>query len=313
MSRQHGSSSHDTLPSCALERLPHLVHRELLSHLAYPDIKALVSASPIFLEHHTLDRSSVLRRSLPLTLGHAYVDAVAAFESSLADFQHSRSNGVIRQFTVFYKALIQNDRAPNASTNGDAAAMTQFHMGTIIPLVDAYANWANVLGQIEWHIDKNNPKFATKQLHTPESVFDMGDKCTGSSRDNLARGLQLLGSLFTKDRSHEELVAFMQEKITNAKGDFLDFITCIETPRRLRREVYPSDRNTKQENRDPLPFKGGVDQDADGPLRPLAWTLIWGGTYSTLYGPYTSEDIRRWGYVFWDADRLWQLRQIKLW
>ena len=44
--------------------------------------------------------------------------------------------------------------------------------------------------------------------------------------------------------------------------------------------------------------------DADGSQPPLAWTLMWGGTYSNVYGWYIEPDFRRWGYVFWDAARI---------
>ena len=47
-----------------------------------------------------------------------------------------------------------------------------------------------------------------------------------------------------------------------------------------RREAHPSERDRMAEERAPFPFRG--DGDGDGP--PLAWTIIWGGTYSNLYG-----------------------------
>lgn len=37
---------------------------------------------------------------------------------------------------------------------------------------------------------------------------------------------------------------------------------------------------------------------------PLAWTVIWGGTYSNLIGAYVSDEMRRWAYVLWDVGRL---------
>lgn len=68
----------------------------------------------------------------------------------------------------------------------------------------------------------------------------------------------------------------------------------------LRRQHNQYDRDRLQEERSPLPFRG--DEEEDGP--PLAWTLIWGGTYSNLYGYYIPEGMSHWGYVFWDAVRL---------
>lgn len=37
---------------------------------------------------------------------------------------------------------------------------------------------------------------------------------------------------------------------------------------------------------------------------PLAWTILWKGTYSSLLGYYLPSMCRRWGYVMWDAARI---------
>lgn len=73
-----------------------------------------------------------------------------------------------------------------------------------------------------------------------------------------------------------------------------------ETQQDLQHEHHPSERDRMQQERAPFPFRG--DSDLDTP--PLAWTIIWDNTYSNLYGWYISDEIRRWGYVFWDAVRL---------
>lgn len=72
-----------------------------------------------------------------------------------------------------------------------------------------------------------------------------------------------------------------------------------ETQQTQRREQEPSLGDHMTEERVPMPFRG---DGLDAP--PLAWTLIWGGTYSNLYGWYTSDEMRRWAYVFWDGARL---------
>lgn len=51
--------------------------------------------------------------------------------------------------------------------------------------------------------------------------------------------------------------------------------------------------------RDPLPFLG---DRVDTP--PLAWTLMWGNTYSNIYGWWMDNKIGEWGYVLWDAERI---------
>lgn len=72
-----------------------------------------------------------------------------------------------------------------------------------------------------------------------------------------------------------------------------------ETQQALRRADHPSDRDRMQDERAPFPFRGDSE---DAP--PLAWTTIWGDTYSNLYGCYVSDEMRSWGYVFWDAATL---------
>jgi len=95
----------------------------------------------------------------------------------------------------------------------------------------------------------------------------------------------------------------MQQRISWPRGNFLrDELG--ETAQWGRRQERMSDRDRKQLRRDPLPFNGDDESDTDGLHPPLAWTLLWGGTYSNLYGDYVQDVIRRWGYVMWDAWRL---------
>ncbi len=72
----------------------------------------------------------------------------------------------------------------------------------------------------------------------------------------------------------------------------------------LRRKEKLSERDLKQQAGDPLPFVGDLASDVHGSCPPLAWTLVWRGTYSNLYGDYLENKMRLWGYVMWDAERL---------
>lgn len=65
-----------------------------------------------------------------------------------------------------------------------------------------------------------------------------------------------------------------------------------------RQEEYLSDRDLKENQRTPLPFQGDVED-----LPPLAWTLIWRGTYSGILG-CISDILRFGGCIMWDAARL---------
>jgi hypothetical protein len=94
----------------------------------------------------------------------------------------------------------------------------------------------------------------------------------------------------------------MQENISWPVGSFIEDEALGEVAQYQRREEQLSDGDRKQQRRDSLSFRGDAEWDAKGP--PLAWTLIWGGTYSNLYGYYVQDVLRRWGYVMWDAVRL---------
>ena len=95
----------------------------------------------------------------------------------------------------------------------------------------------------------------------------------------------------------------MQNHISGPKGEFLDG-PMHQGVQWARREQQLSEKDLKQRRRDPLPFRGDTEPDASGSLPPLAWTLMWKETYSNLFGYYVDNDMRRWGYVMWDAARL---------
>lgn len=117
-------------------------------------------------------------------------------------------------------------------------------------------------------------------------------------------GLELLHTALFKMKDHEHLVTTMQKSISMGGQIFEGAL--IQRTRRGQPEEQLSERDLKQQARDPLPFAGDVEPDAHGPSPPLAWTLMWKGTYSNMYGDSLgySDDIRRWGYVMWDAARL---------
>lgn len=114
----------------------------------------------------------------------------------------------------------------------------------------------------------------------------------------LSRGLELLHDVLFKIKDHAQLVSTMQEQISQARSDSLEDIL-DNTPQSRRRRLHPTDQDLKQKRRDPLPFQGNNEE-----LSPLAWTLIWQGTYSNLFGWYLKDDLRSWGYIMWNAARL---------
>jgi len=119
------------------------------------------------------------------------------------------------------------------------------------------------------------------------------------------RGLSLLHEVLFISKEHEDLVATMQRHITRSYDPFNGYngmIHAIFGPelQDYRRQEAPTERDRMQEERAPLPFRG--DDEPDAP--PLGWTMIWGGTYSNLFGYYTGDSLLAVGYAFWDAASL---------
>lgn len=99
----------------------------------------------------------------------------------------------------------------------------------------------------------------------------------------------------------ETLVNIMQRNIVPFQMGLVDTDTGILNDHRQqeRRAQAPSRKDELTNERAPLPFQGDC---LSGP--PLAWTIIWRGTYCNMIGDYIPNKPRQWGYVFWDADRL---------
>ncbi|KAK1761660.1 hypothetical protein QBC33DRAFT_502392 [Phialemonium atrogriseum] len=161
-----------------------------------------------------------------------------------------------------------------------------------------------ILTDIRWDLHPDNPRFDDQgRPPTPEGAFDLD---ISTDRSNYLegitlRGLSLLHTVLFKIKDHKHLVSTMQQHITSSYIPFNALEGVLgETQQALRRRNHPSERDRMQEQRTPYPFRG--DSEPDAP--PLAWTIMWGNTYSNLYGWYIPEEMRRWGYVFWDAATL---------
>lgn len=119
-------------------------------------------------------------------------------------------------------------------------------------------------------------------------------------------GLGLLKAILldtTLENDKERLVTAMQRSIKSSYIPLSPSEGILSEMRQAQqRQQAPSARDALMAMRAPLPFRG---DDLDG--APLAWTVIWAGTCSNLVGEYTSEEMRRWAYVLWDAGRLEEL------
>lgn len=118
-------------------------------------------------------------------------------------------------------------------------------------------------------------------------------------------GLGLLQTILldTKpENDRERLVALMRDSIASSHTPLTEFEGAFGlTAQSHRRQEAPSTGDALTARRAPLPFLG---DGLDGP--PLAWTVIWDGTYSNLFGEYMPDEMRRWAYVLWDERRLEQ-------
>lgn len=69
-----------------------------------------------------------------------------------------------------------------------------------------------------------------------------------------------------------------------------------------RRKLYPSPNDERESEQEPLLFSGNTS--AIKPGTSFCWCLMWTGTYSNRYGDDIPDDLRQWGYVFWDRERV---------
>ncbi|KAI1394417.1 uncharacterized protein F4822DRAFT_388120 [Hypoxylon trugodes] len=157
-----------------------------------------------------------------------------------------------------------------------------------------------VLDAIEWDLSPENPRFDDcGRPPTPEGAFELDDSFVRMMllSGTTSRGLGLLHKIIFQIKDHEHLVSTMQEQMKT--GEFFDESNLSQACQRCRRDEEPSERDLKQERLDPLLFVGDIESQP-----PLAWTLIWGDTYSNIYGHYISDEFRKWAYVMWDKTRL---------
>ncbi|KAJ3544460.1 hypothetical protein NM208_g3039 [Fusarium decemcellulare] len=160
----------------------------------------------------------------------------------------------------------------------------------------AYNVYDKVFTDIYWDLHLDNPKFNDQVL-----------------RDNYLEGTTLHGLAFLHTvlfeiKDHEYLVSTMQKQIQSSYIPINGMVGIFgETQQIIRRQDQPSERDQMEADRVPLVF---VRDELDRP--PQAWTMIWGDTYSNLYGSHIPDEIRDWGYVFWDEATLERTGGVKL-
>lgn len=148
-----------------------------------------------------------------------------------------------------------------------------------------------------------------RQKYQDDQIMSGSDVNDRSLDGVLRHGPQLLiDTIRTED--HEQLVDRIRDAILSSLGhehsslgsvsfDWIeDAVGYLEQEE--RRERWYSQYDLAQDFRHKMPFNG---DDLDSP--PLSWVLLWRAEYSNLIGcDYISGELRRWGYVMWDAARL---------
>ncbi|KAL4906703.1 hypothetical protein BDW74DRAFT_177013 [Aspergillus multicolor] len=124
----------------------------------------------------------------------------------------------------------------------------------------------------------------------------------------ISHGLPLLHTIFYRIENRANLVSTIEEHMRPPpSGIFVekewgDAMNDDAHFGRLSEGLYI--RDLKQNRCDPLLFQGDRIPDSTGTHPPLAWILMWKGTYSNLFGGFIDDTFRRWGYVMWDAERI---------
>ncbi|KFY92745.1 hypothetical protein V500_04048 [Pseudogymnoascus sp. VKM F-4518 (FW-2643)] len=254
-------------------------------------------------------------------------DNLATF---VAEDSHSRQKGVIHILTDmetmrFTRAIYRFQvlcQAPGINRDTRIRSISRSmrsREGTVLAIIDVIEPWEieelfsfyqfarevydNIFSKIRWDLHSDNPKFDDQRRPpTPDGAFDLDNSWDNYLEGTTLHGLSLLHTVLFKIKDHEHLVPTMQKYINSSYIPFNAMEgTLGESEQYWRRTDRPSERDQRQEERAAFPFRGDIDEP-DAP--PLAWTIIWYDTYSSLYGYYIPDEMRRCWYVFWDAATL---------
>ncbi|POS70542.1 hypothetical protein DHEL01_v211067 [Diaporthe helianthi] len=167
-----------------------------------------------------------------------------------------------------------------------------------------------VLDNVKWDLDEANPRFDSElepeleglafgiDKEYDDSSFHRSDLAAEFLNGTIGHGGLNLALKMIEAETHNERVDLMTRSL-RLGGHFLEEGTGFASQMR-RRFIHPKlDGDGAEERRQAMPFAG---DEAGAP--PLAWTLLWGGRYSSLFGESVPVELRRWGYVIWDARRL---------
>ncbi|KAJ0106845.1 hypothetical protein J7T55_014921 [Diaporthe amygdali] len=218
--------------------------------------------------------------------------------------EKTRLTRALYRFEVFchlfcgsqYERFVAMDINEVFFSNLDLAPWEAEEMNCIYAFVKQ--NYEAVLDDVKGDLNEENPKFDGQfEPELQGLAFPIDQDYDGFLNGTIGHGGLKLALEMIKAASHYERVDLMTKSLQN-EGDFFEEAVGFAAQRH-RRDIQFDDRDRAEERRQAMAFAG---DDAGAP--PLVWTLLWGGKYSNLFGEYIPDEIRRWGYVFWDAHRI---------
>ncbi|KAI1840396.1 hypothetical protein JX266_013404 [Neoarthrinium moseri] len=209
------------------------------------------------------------------------VDAFAIYRSDSAEFSDTRSNAIVAKFLSTYRDQRDSNQdfiAAEKPSEDEAVAMIYFFFSIRKSLVGYYARWAKAK-----LADEAGGSVCRRAS---------GPACIVPLPAVLSTSLDIWGTfLYLFPPWEVEEVSCIYTFAEMEYGHIFDSI---------RWDVHET--NPKFDGQRPPTPDGAFGLDNSCP--PLAWTIIWRGTYSNLFGHYVDDDLRCWGYIMWDAKTL---------
>ncbi|KAF2158000.1 hypothetical protein K461DRAFT_274244 [Myriangium duriaei CBS 260.36] len=138
--------------------------------------------------------------------------------------------------------------------------------------------------------------------------------CSPAARENILPQISCSGLPFVSrvtslvDDRHPDLVHVVHDYLTEWRTKFFSAQGYTGGVCGLLTSITePIPQNKRLALRSASPFIGDV---MDGP--PYAWVTLWRDTYSDMAGIYTPYKLKNWGYVMWDAIRVFNEGGISL-
>ncbi len=330
-------AAHRATPTITLETLPPELRRQILfATIDLEDLRALVLASPVFYQQYLLDRKPLLGAALTAALGYPSLLAEAyagQASSSLYPPGVLETNPFLTiQFQYTYRSL-RTATTPTIlqkACEADLASMVFFYRCVVRPLVTECATrfrknygaspeledlsstermrLTRALYRFQLYCNLYVPGRGAERmwlrfqdLEILKGFFGMFTPWEIEEIDCLnhvllqARGeVTVLGKILRRVPRHKDKNQYMEQAVSARICQVLRW-----TIQSSRRVLYPSPADQAEARREVSRFTGDRE---DGP--PLAWAVMWQGLYRNRYGSLIPDNLKLWGYVFWDGEWL---------